>query len=354
MKNTFKEYTTKIEHKIAKQIHSSASFGSIPQTILNKYIEKLVQPCTNLIEQGGKRWRPLFLVLTGQMIIEKNATAYSPEMEKKAIARLYTLSPLIEYIHTASLIHDDIEDKAQMRRGKPCAHLKYGLDTALNSASWLYFQATACLEAAYNQDEYEKKALVYKEVMLELRRLHLGQAMDITWHNNNTVIPSIDEYLQMTELKTGTLASLAAKIGALGGGENLKIAQSIAKKAAQIGVGFQIADDIINLTKGNVGKKRGDDIVEGKKSLPVLLFLQEHPEHFETLMFYFEKAKQHGIDSEYVEKAIILLHKSNALEIAKKKSIELINNSCNAIIKNYATTAQAQNIKTLFQTLYPY
>ena len=73
----------------------------------------------------------------------------------------------------------------------------------------------------------------------------------------------------MVQNKTGTLASLAAQVGFIAGGATEKQAAEYGKIAAQIGVGFQIIDDVINLTKGNPGKKRGDDIVEGKKSLPV-------------------------------------------------------------------------------------
>ena len=251
-----------------------ASFSNLPDAITqNKtFIKKLAAPDIDLIKLGGKRWRPLFLMLCYDM---------AKKLDEKNTARALTqkqalsLTPLVEFVHTASLIHDDIEDGADLRRGKPAAHITYGIDHALNSASWLYFEAPVCLETATLNPE--QKLAFYKLYTNELRRLHLGQAMDIYWHKETKVFPTTQEYQAMVQNKTGTLASLAAQVGFIAGGATEKQAAEYGKTAAQIGVGFQIIDDVINLTKGNPGKKRGDDIVVGKKSLPVLLHIQTRP-----------------------------------------------------------------------------
>ncbi|HAZ96450.1 MAG TPA: hypothetical protein DCW73_04300 [Treponema sp.] len=178
------------------------SFGN--ENIDSKHIFPLIETTRSLVDLGGKRWRPLLLVLCAR------ACAKDKEKSQKAA---YLLAPLVEFVHTASLIHDDIEDSSPVRRGKPAAYITYGIDTAINAGSWLYFEAPLCIEKL--NCSIELKNRLFSNYLMELRRLHLGQAMDIAWHRDNTKVPSVQEYLEMVKGKTGTLASLAAKTGAL-------------------------------------------------------------------------------------------------------------------------------------------
>ena len=241
-------------------------------------------------------------------------------------AQAYSLTPLVEFVHTASLIHDDIEDNADLRRGKPAAHITYGLDTALNAGSWLYFEAPVCINRLETSDAV--KLEFYRTYTNELRRLHLGQAMDIFWHRNPDFFPAESEYLAMVKCKTGTLASLAAKLGCLAGGLDTKEAENFGGIAADIGIGFQIIDDVINLTTGNPGKKRGDDIVEGKKSLPVLIHSALCPDDKAKIAELMKKAAAEGIDSPAVEECIKLLESSGCIEKAAEQGRNLIQESC--------------------------
>lgn len=296
---------------------TSLSFGNIDSCITDAHIENLLRPCRNLLGQGGKRWRPLLLVLCAELAAhEKNAPEH-------AVEKAYRLTPLVECAHTASLIHDDIEDNSDIRRGKPAAHITFGLDAALNSGSWFYFEGASCIE---NLDiPPEEKNLYYSIFMTELRRLHLGQALDIYWHNNPDSIPSVAEYTAMVRNKTGTLARLAVKLGILTGGGSREEAEAAGRCAEDIGTGFQIIDDVKNLVTGNAGKNRGDDIVEGKKSLPVLYYIEANPKEKETLATLFKTARDEGIESPAVEKAIHILTESGAIERARKTGIELFN-----------------------------
>lgn len=342
----------KIEEALSKAIlydfdskWQKASFGELPDAISqNKaFITKLIEPNIDLIKLGGKRWRPLFLMLCYQMA-KKQTGEKSPQAQPLTEKTALALTPLVEFVHTASLIHDDIEDSADLRRGKPAAHIKYGIDHALNSASWLYFEAPVCLETAKLTEN--QKLAFYKLYTNELRRLHLGQAMDIYWHKEKDLYPSIDEYLAMVQNKTGTLASLAAQVGFIAGGSTEKQAAAYGKIAAQIGVGFQIIDDVINLTKGNPGKKRGDDIVEGKKSLPVLLHIQQFPQDKAKISRLMAQAAKEGINSPAVEKCIELLQKSNCIRQAAEEGSLLIHKNC-------AKFAENPLITELFDSMVP-
>lgn len=314
-----------------------ASFGILPKGASSEYIDKLIEPNKALVSLGGKRWRPLLMMLCYKMAAEKSGHPALTE------SQTYSITPLVEFVHTASLIHDDIEDNADLRRGKPAAHITYGLDTALNAGSWLYFEAPVCINRLNTQESF--KLELYKTYTNELRRLHLGQAMDIFWHRNPEVFPPEEEYLAMVKCKTGTLASLAAKLGCLAGGLSTQEADNFGSIAADIGIGFQIIDDVINLTTGNPGKKRGDDIVEGKKSLPVLVHTKLQPEDKKAIAAYMKEAAAAGIDSPAVESCISLLQKSGCIEKAAERGRSLIEASCKQF--------HSEQIHTLFTSMIP-
>jgi octaprenyl-diphosphate synthase len=291
-------------------------FGSLPDAVAGGAFAPLIDPCRDLVSRGGKRWRPLLLVL---------AASLAPD-SGDALESAYKLAPLVELAHTASLIHDDIEDSSDTRRGAPAAHLVWGVDTALNAASWLYFQAASCIRGAGLSPAVENR--LYSLYLEELRRLHLGQAKDSAWHKNHTILPSVEEYLAMTRLKTGTLASLAMKAGMTAAGADPALVDRGGQIAADVGAAFQILDDVINLTTGNPGKKRGDDIVEGKKSLPVLLYAARQSGDFSQAAAYFEQAKREGPGSPAVEACIVLLEKSDAIGQAEKIARDIIGQAC--------------------------
>ncbi len=332
----------------------SNTFSNLLHPVPTSLIDALSKPCRSLLLLGGKRWRPLFMVLCAELALESN-NEIDDAAKEKILDRVYKLTPLVEFVHTASLIHDDIEDSADIRRGKPSAHITHGIDIAINAGSWLFFHASSCISSTdiyWGCEKDSLKVMLYENLMLELRRLHLGQAMDISWHKNDEMLPSMEEYLTMTSLKTGTLASLSAKLGLLAAGETSDITTKIAKSAADIGIAFQILDDIKNLTTGNVGKKRGDDIVEGKKSLPILLHLESRPDDFNALMECFSVAKKEGIESMAVEKAITIIETSNAIERAKTMAEKLITDSCKTMRSLYPNAKTIDKIDYLFESLF--
>ena len=302
--------------------------------------ESLTRPGRDLLSRGGKRWRPLLMLLTAECINGENgATAALP------------LTPLVEFCHNASLIHDDIEDNSDERRGKPAVHLLYGMDTAINSGAFLYFLPLACLSAWTEELSKDSPAHKWAERIWtawasHMRALHLGQAMDISWHRDFYSLPGLNEYDRMCRLKTGCLARLAAVLGVYSAcagiflsGDELpyselpekfeadkydgefdafeKVAAVFGEAAERLGVGFQILDDVKNLDKGVPGKKRGDDIIEGKKSLPVLLYLHRYPEKRDFAARCFTAARSNGISAPELEDFISALEGAGILEEAR-------------------------------------
>ncbi|HCC38124.1 MAG TPA: polyprenyl synthetase family protein [Treponema sp.] len=286
---------------------------------------RLTLPGRDLLERGGKRWRPLLMTLVCEALGGGNA----------ALA----LSPLVEFCHNASLIHDDIEDNSSERRGKPAVHLLYGTDTAINSGSFLYFLSLSCvdswaaeMEPVTGQSAEKARGAVYALWGEYMRRLHLGQSMDISWHRDFSLLPEIEDYLVMCALKTGCLARFAAALGTRAAAcvnvraaeLETEIARTLGEAAEKIGVGFQILDDVKNLSGGIAGKQRGDDIVEGKKSLPVLLYTRRYPEKREFVFGCFAAARERGVDAPEARELIENLEAAGILGEARERGLAFI------------------------------
>jgi octaprenyl-diphosphate synthase len=271
--------------------------------------ECLVAPVRDMLRRGGKRWRPLLSLLVCEGAGGGDAAL--------------PLLPLIEFSHTASLIHDDIEDNAPLRRGKPACHVVYGNDAAINAGSFLYFLASACIDI---WDECaEKKVGVFSLWTDYMRRLHTGQAYDIHWHNDFAFIPAVDDYLAMCAMKTGCLAAFAVDIACFVCGTAAEDKTVLCNAARDLGIGFQVIDDVKNLRGGIAGKKRGDDIVEGKKSLPVILFLeQEAASGLRLVEEAFRTARETGIDAPAVETLIAAMEDSGAITRAQERGNALL------------------------------
>jgi len=303
----------------ANAFWSKAVFAEVGDVPL---LRPLLDPCRDLLDRGGKRWRPLLMTLVCEALGGGDSAL--------------PLTPLVEFSHNASLIHDDIEDGSEERRGKPAVHRLYGTDAAINSGSFLYFLASACIDSwaekfgTGNGDA--AKARVYGLWALFMRNLHLGQAMDIHWHRNPELVPSVDLYFRMCARKTGCLARFAAELGVTAALFAGKLAQDRAKVLAEklgtaaekLGIGFQILDDVKNVSTGIVGKNLGDDIVEGKKSLPVILLLNDRPEKKEMVARCFAGARAAGITAPEVAELMEELAASGVIERARAQAESFI------------------------------
>jgi len=312
------EYTQRLK-KIEAELERwlPAKFESWAEDVFPGYgknvnalaLDTLLEPLKDIISRGGKRWRPLLMTLVCEAFGGGDSAI--------------PLSPLVEFCHNASLIHDDIEDESDRRRGKPAVHKIYGVDTAINSGTFFYFLSSACIESC----AHENKGRIYKLWAECMRRLHLGQATDIFWHRNVSFVPQIDEYYVMCSMKTGSLARFSAELGAYIAGAPEEAARQLGEAAEKLGIGFQILDDVKNLTTGIPGKTLGDDIVEGKKSLPVLLYLNKYLENSERVFNNFRAARLKGPSAQEVDDQIEILKSAGVLSEAEEKGVSLIEQS---------------------------
>ena len=302
---------TSVESTSAASTWAEEIFPIDVKKISDESMLVLITPLKDVLARGGKRWRPLLMTLICEGLGGGDTAL--------------PLSPLIEFSHNATLIHDDIEDDSDERRGKPAVHKIYGIDTAINAGSFFYFLSMSCIKT-YSGENKEQIVKLWAECM---RGLHLGQAMDISWHRKISFIPTVEEYFVMCGLKTGGLARLAAELGAHAANASEEIAQNLGSAAEKLGVGFQILDDVKNLTTGVPGKRRGDDVVEGKKSLPILLYLAKYPDKREYVFYCFHTAKINGVAVPEVGELIETLTQSGVLTEAEEKGHALIEDARN-------------------------
>lgn len=276
-------------------------------------LDKINAPGWELLNRGGKRWRPLVMML-------------SHELHGGTLKGIVDLTTLVELPHNGSLIVDDIEDKADQRRGGPAIHLVHGIDMAINTGNFLYFEPTYLIERSGLDEALQYRMI--KHYLRVMRRLHFGQGLDIVWHNDHDYLPDREEYLQMCRFKTGALSRLAAELGAAAAGAPEAQIEAVGSLWEDIGVGFQILDDVKNLVTGNPGKLRGDDIVEGKKSLPVLVHGERSADHGASLLTLFEQVgKAHANKTPVqplIEQAIALMEASGALDEAHRQGEALL------------------------------
>jgi geranylgeranyl pyrophosphate synthase len=150
-----------------------------------------------------------------------------------------------------------------MRRGAPCTFLKYGVDIALNTGNFMYFIPMLLTQRFFKDDKETLLKLleIYHEEMVII---HLGQNWDINWHNND-YIPTEEQYLQMVAFKTGVLPRMALRMCTHILGLNESLQEAFFNFAQNIGIAFQIQDDIINLESEEFAKGKeilGEDIYE--------------------------------------------------------------------------------------------
>jgi geranylgeranyl pyrophosphate synthase len=281
---------------------------------LNKTV---ADPIWEFLDRGGKRWRPtLFLIVC-------EALGKNPEEHVD-----FAIIP--EVIHNGTLMVDDIEDASKLRRGKPCTYRIYGLDIAINAGNAMYYLPLLPLLEKRKKLSAQTLSRIYEVYTQEMINLSLGQAMDIAWHRGlaNADTISEEDYLQMCAYKTGTLARMSAKIASVLAGADNILTGKLGRYAESVGIGFQIQDDVLDLTSDEFAEKkggRGQDITEGKRSLPVIHTLKvadptDRSRLVEILNLHTSKQKLRN-------EAITIMQNYGSIEYAKEKAKKMVRKS---------------------------
>ncbi len=231
--------------KIVEQEISVESVASVEAiTTINQYLQA----------GGGKRLRPTLLLLTARLFGETRDCARR-------------LAAVVEMIHTATLVHDDVIDVAKTRRGRPSTSVVWGNHTAVLAGDWLYMQA---FQVALRERNFHLldvlislTQMMVEGELLQLERLH---RVDI----------SETDYMELVDRKTASLFSACARLGAVAGSASEHEENKLGEFAWNLGMAFQLVDDILDFTSTEkiLGKPAGNDLREGKVTLPMIYALE--------------------------------------------------------------------------------
>ncbi|MGQ4892137.1 MAG: polyprenyl synthetase family protein [Candidatus Njordarchaeia archaeon] len=282
---------------------------------LDQLHKDLYEASLHLFKAGGKRARP-YLALTSYQIFRDD------------IEKMIPFASSLEVLHTFTLIHDDIMDNDDLRRGQPTVHKVWGVPMAILAGDYLFAKVFHLVSNADAEPSVIAEAV--REISEMMIKLCDGQAYDLTFEKLEKV--PIEDYYSMISKKTAALIRTAARLGGIVAKADRKYVDLLGEFGEKIGIAFQMVDDIIGLIgeEGVTGKPKGSDIREGKKTLPILYALGKlEGEELEFLkeMLDLEKNKT----KEDIEKAISLIEKTGAIEYVRNKAKELYKEAIGAL-----------------------
>ena len=271
-----------------------------------------------IISAGGKRLRPILTILAGK------ALGYDQDP-------LYSLAAMVEFIHTSTLLHDDVVDESDLRRGRQTANNMFGNAAAVLVGDFLYTRAFQLMVASNN--------LRILEVMAEATNI-IAEGEVLQLMNIGNIDVTEEEYLHVIEYKTAKLFQAAAQVGAILAGATDLQEQALKNYGTHLGTAFQIIDDVLDYAGDvtTIGKNLGDDLAEGKPTLPLIYLLNQGSpavaadvrhalEHADRS--YFDKIHQHVVNSDAL----------TYCTMQAKKSVDAAINCLNNLPANETTQA---------------
>jgi octaprenyl-diphosphate synthase len=223
---------------------------AVIRTRLHSDVPLVAQVAEYIIRGGGKRMRPALLLLTA------GAVGYTG-------SRHHELAAVVEFIHTATLLHDDVVDESALRRGRNTANQEFGNAASVLVGDFLYSRAFQMMVGVGNMRVMEVLADA-TNVIAE------GEVLQLMNCHNADI--EVDGYLRVVRYKTAKLFEASARLGAILGGAPIEIETGVAEYGMHLGTAFQIIDDVLDYSgqEGEIGKHLGDDLAEGKPTLPLI------------------------------------------------------------------------------------
>ncbi len=254
-----------------------------------------------LIEAGGKRLRPLLVLLIA------NALKYEGTQQ-------HTLAAIIEFIHSATLLHDDVVDISDMRRGRATANAKWGNAPSVLVGDFLYSRAFQMMVAIGNMD-----------------------IMDILSNTTNTIAegevqqlinagdPKLTEanYFEVIHKKTAVLFEAACETATVLSNGDKQLQQQLKAYGYHLGMAFQLIDDALDYTGSSdtLGKNVGDDLAEGKPTLPLIIAMQNGTAEESALIANTIQSGSREIDSAILEQIVSIIQRTGSIDYTEKKAV---------------------------------
>lgn len=271
------------------------------QKVQVKEPENLYEPMVYILEQEGKRLRPVLVLMAAEIL--------GSDYRKALDAAL-----AIEVFHNFSLVHDDIMDDAPLRRGKETVHEKWDINTGILSGDAMLINAYQLFEN-YSGETFRELAMLFSKTAIQVCE---GQQYDIDFETRDEV--SIEEYLLMIEYKTAVLLAAALKMGAIVAGASEECKDAFYQYGRLLGIAFQLQDDYLDAfgDPKTFGKQSGGDIIENKKTFLYLKALEAADES-EAMQLEHLYTISPADNSGKIETVKALFESSGAAELTKKE-----------------------------------
>ncbi|MBN2283814.1 MAG: polyprenyl synthetase family protein [Deltaproteobacteria bacterium] len=285
------------------------------------YVHLIPEIARHIIQSGGKRLRPLLLIICSDLC------GYRGD-------RRYTLAAVMEFIHTASLLHDDVIDHADLRRGKVSANRVWGNSASVLVGDYLYSKSFKIL--AEDEDTAVQKLLsMTTTTMVE------GEIVQLVRVGNADITEK--EYLSVIEKKTAVLISASCAVGAILARSPQSHIEALARFGMRLGMAFQLTDDTLDYmaAEEEFGKAVGKDLMEGKVTLPVIEAFRKGAPEERTAMKEIIERKAAG-DGD-VERIMSLIGAHGGIQYALSKAGHYIKEA-KSFLKPFADSAPKQSL----------
>ena len=263
------------------------------------------QVAEHIVSAGGKRLRPMLVALAGRA-----CGGHGPEHHQ--------LAAIIEFIHTSTLLHDDVVDESDLRRGRSTANAIWGNAASVLVGDFLYSRS---FQLMVELDRMEVMQILADAT----NRIAEGEVLQLLHVRN----PDVDEagYLEVIERKTAVLFAAGTRLGALASGADERVQQRLHDFGLQLGYAFQIADDILDYSadSADLGKNLGDDLSEGKATLPLIHAMAHSPAPVRERL----RAIVEAGDADALDEVVAAIRACGSLDYSRRRAIE------------YATAAEA-------------
>lgn len=288
-------------------LNTIKSLSDTDMQAVNKLIQQQVSSDVVLINQlgfyivnsGGKRLRPLLTVLAARALNIQNTDHHS-------------LAAIIEFIHTATLLHDDVVDESTMRRGRETANAVFGNQASVLVGDFLYSRAFQMMVGL--------KRMAVMEVLSDAtNRIAQGEVMQLM--NVNDPDTSEESYMEVIYSKTARLFEAATQLAAVLTDQTSEIEIAMQDYGKHLGTAFQLIDDVLDYTaqEDEMGKKAGDDLAEGKPTLPLLHAMWNAKEDDAALI---RSAIENADGMAHFDHILSVMDKHGSIEYTQQKAIE--------------------------------
>lgn len=304
-------YSTSQDFQKTLQTLIKNDLDNVNQVIRQELYSEVVlirQISEYIINSGGKRLRPILLLLVA------NALNYQGNQH-------YALAAVIEFIHTATLLHDDVVDESDLRRSKPTANAVFGNAASVLVGDFLYSRSFQMMVKTNNM-------AVMKVLSQATNIISEGEVLQLLNCHNADV--DEERYMKVIHYKTAKLFQASAEIAAILGTQDSEIIKAFADYGMYLGTAFQLIDDVLDYSgdEDETGKHLGDDLAEGKPTLPLIYVMQNGTSEQANIV---KNAIENG-GREVFAQVLEVIKNSNALEFTRQQAIKEAQLAKNAIM----------------------